>query len=155
MKRNTHFIVKGADFKLIKGKDALSTYKFGTESARHTFCKVCGVCSYYHPRSNPSGVAITVACVEGGSITSIKVNKFDGCNWEDAHKATGIAKLTGDDEGGDDDEEEEEEDDEEEEDEEEDDDDDEEEEEEEKEKVDEENEDEEDEEVEDEAEDEE
>ena len=110
MKRNTHLIVPASAFKLLKGDKALSTYKFGTKTAKHTFCKVCGVCSFYMPRSNPGGIAVTVACIEGATITSIKVNKFDGQNWEDAYAATNIGALTGECGGGGDSSEEDEED---------------------------------------------
>lgn len=38
-----------------KGGDHLTTYTFNTHAAKHTFCKVCGIQSFYTPRSNPDG----------------------------------------------------------------------------------------------------
>lgn len=39
MKRNTHVIVPGSKFKLLKGSDSLTCYTFGTKTAKHLFCK--------------------------------------------------------------------------------------------------------------------
>lgn len=33
----------------------MTTYTFNTHMAKHTFCKTCGVQSFYTPRSNPDG----------------------------------------------------------------------------------------------------
>uniref|UniRef100_A0A804MN68 CENP-V/GFA domain-containing protein n=1 Tax=Zea mays TaxID=4577 RepID=A0A804MN68_MAIZE len=72
MRANTHFIVPAAKFKLQAGADEfITTYTFGTHTAKHTFCKTCGITSFYTPRSNPDGVAITVACVDPGPATSL------------------------------------------------------------------------------------
>ena len=65
MKRNTHFIVPRANFRLLSGEEDLTTYTFGTHTAKHRFCKHCGVQSFYHPRSNPDGIAVTIWCLEG------------------------------------------------------------------------------------------
>lgn len=55
MKQNIHFIVPNHHFKLTKGSDKLTTYTFNTHQAKHTFCSICGVQSFYTPRSNPDG----------------------------------------------------------------------------------------------------
>lgn len=83
MKRNTHFIVPNENFHLKPESECfLSTYTFGTRTAKHTFCKVCGICSFYYPRSNPDGVAITVHCIDDNTLEKIIVKHFDGQNWE-------------------------------------------------------------------------
>ena len=46
------------------------------------FCKICGVQSYYQPRSNPDGYAITLACIKKEEIESSEMKHFDGINWE-------------------------------------------------------------------------
>jgi hypothetical protein len=55
MKQNHHFIVPGHKFRILTGEDKLTTYRFNTRVAKHTFCSVCGVQSFYTPRSNPDG----------------------------------------------------------------------------------------------------
>lgn len=53
MKNNYHFVVPESHFFLEAGKDKLTEYRFGTRTAQHLFCSVCGVQSFYRPRSNP------------------------------------------------------------------------------------------------------
>lgn len=55
---------------------------FGTHTAKHTFCRVCGVLPFYTPRSNPDGYAVTVHCVDAGTIARVVVERYDGRNWE-------------------------------------------------------------------------
>jgi hypothetical protein len=43
---------------------------------------VCGVKSFYIPRSNPDGVDVNARCLDAGSVESIEVEVFDGANWE-------------------------------------------------------------------------
>ncbi|GAB9470681.1 hypothetical protein Gpo141_00007921 [Globisporangium polare] len=92
MKKNTHTIVPQARFRLLQGQDAITTYTFNTHRAKHQFCKICGVQPFYTPRSNPDGVAITVACVDPATLNSATVETFDGENWESAYAASDIAE---------------------------------------------------------------
>ena len=94
MKKNTHFIVPASDFFLDAGEANLSEYRFGTGVARHRFCSKCGVQAFYHPRSNPDGVAVTVHCLDPGSVSSVEVRKFDGTDWGASYAATGIAACS-------------------------------------------------------------
>lgn len=49
-KQNKHFIVPKSKFTLLQGEEYLTTYTFNTHQAKHTFCKTCGVQSFYTPR---------------------------------------------------------------------------------------------------------
>lgn len=40
------------------------TYTFNTGVARHTFCRTCGIKSFYVPRSNPDGIDVNVNCLD-------------------------------------------------------------------------------------------
>ncbi len=70
MKKNWHFIVPASNFENTHGKELLTEYRFNTKTAKHMFCKVCGVQAYYVPRSNPDGVAVTLACVDQSEVSS-------------------------------------------------------------------------------------
>ncbi|XP_053562084.1 centromere protein V [Bombina bombina] len=85
-KQNRHFIIPGSRFKLLKGADNLTTYNFNTKKAQHTFCKTCGVQSFYTPRSNPDGYGIAPHCLDEGTVRSIHVEQINGKEWEKAMK---------------------------------------------------------------------
>lgn len=93
-KQNKHFVVPEKNFKLLKGEESLTTYTFGSGKAQHTFCKTCGVQSFYTPRSNPDGKGIAVHCIDSGTIKEIKVHTFDGQNWEEAMKKDDISYMS-------------------------------------------------------------
>ncbi|KAL7257787.1 hypothetical protein ACSBR1_003991 [Camellia fascicularis] len=86
MRGNTHFSVPLEKFELLgDSKQFLTTYTFGTHTAKHTFCKVCGITSFYTSRSNPDGVAVTFRCVDPGTLTHVEIKHFDGRNWEKSY----------------------------------------------------------------------
>ena len=82
MSGNDHIIVPASRFRLLQGEDRLTEYRFNTGVARHLFCSVCGIKSFYMPRSNPDGVAVTWRCLDGWTELEAKVSAFDGQNWE-------------------------------------------------------------------------
>ena len=79
-----HLIVPPEHFELLSGKDDLSTYQFNTGTAKHTFCKVCGIHPFYVPRSDPDKIDVNVRCLDNVDLTAIKPKPFDGRNWEAA-----------------------------------------------------------------------
>lgn len=82
MSGNDHIIVPASRFRLILGEGVLTEYRFNTGAARHLFCSVCGVKSFYVPRSNPDGYAVTWRCLDDWRALDAKVSDFDGQNWE-------------------------------------------------------------------------
>jgi hypothetical protein len=79
-----HLIVPAARFRLLRGREALSQYTFGTGVARHLFCRTCGVKSFYVPRSNPDGYSVNARCLDRSTVEAVTVEPFDGRNWEAA-----------------------------------------------------------------------
>ena len=77
-----HLIVPASRFRLISGGDMLTTYTFNTRTAKHLFCRICGVKAFYVPRSNPDGFSVNVRCLDQATVRSLKVLPFDGENWE-------------------------------------------------------------------------
>ncbi|ABI77304.1 conserved hypothetical protein [Hyphomonas neptunium ATCC 15444] len=82
MSGNIHVIVPASRFRLLQGKDNLSQYTFNTGAAKHLFCKTCGIKSFYIPRSNPDGVAVTWRALDDWMDLKVTVVPFDGQNWE-------------------------------------------------------------------------
>ena len=72
-----HLIVPAARFRLLKGADSLTEYRFNTGVARHLFCRHCGVKSFYVPRSNPDGYSVNARCLDPATIEHIEVELFD------------------------------------------------------------------------------
>src|SRR5262245_37880030 len=77
-----HWIVPRAAFRLVSGAEELSTYRFGTGTAQHHFCRHCGVASFYVPRSHPDGIDVNVRCLDEVDPSTLRVLKFDGRRWE-------------------------------------------------------------------------
>ncbi|MEG3438009.1 GFA family protein [Pannus brasiliensis CCIBt3594] len=78
-----HLIVPAEEFTLLSGEESLSTYTFNTGIARHYFCRVCGIHSFYRPRSHPDGIDVNVRCLDGDVSGDFEIEFFDGANWEE------------------------------------------------------------------------
>jgi hypothetical protein len=88
-----HLIVPASRFRLLSGADQLTTYTFGTGTARHLFCKICGIKSFYVPRSNPNGFSVNIRCLDQGTVRNVTVEPFDGRNWEaNAHTLADLSR---------------------------------------------------------------
>ena len=77
-----HLIVPADRFKLLSGREVLTTYSFNTHVAKHFFCSVCGVKSFYIPRSHPDGISVNARCIDSDTIEAMSVKPFDGRDWE-------------------------------------------------------------------------
>ena len=77
-----HVIVPESRFRLLSGQDQITTYTFNTGVAKHMFCSVCGIKSFYRPRSNPDGWSVNARCLDDPDALEIRIEAFDGRNWE-------------------------------------------------------------------------
>jgi len=50
---------------VLRGSDALTLYQFNTKTAKHYFCKNCGIYTHHQRRSDPSQYGFNVACLDG------------------------------------------------------------------------------------------
>ena len=82
-----HYHVERDRFRLLSGADQITTYTFNTGTAKHTFCSVCGIKSFYVPRSKPDGYSVNVRCLDDGQVTVTGIGLFDGRDWEQAFAA--------------------------------------------------------------------
>ena len=89
-----HLIVPGSRFRLLSGEEILAEYRFNTGVARHLFCTICGIKSFYIPRSNPDGFSVNLNCLNRSEFSSVTIEPFDGQNWE--QEAESLAHLTQD-----------------------------------------------------------
>jgi hypothetical protein len=70
--------VHESEFKLLKGEECLTLYQFHTHTAKHYFCKVCGIYPFHRKRVTPDFVGINVFCLEGFDPTGIPVRATVG-----------------------------------------------------------------------------
>jgi hypothetical protein len=76
------------DFELLSGDDALATYQFNTGTARHMFCRHCGIHAFGVPRLHPDRITVNARCLDGVDVAALKPSRlFDGHNWEEAARA--------------------------------------------------------------------
>jgi hypothetical protein len=74
----------------IAGEDKLTLYQFGTNTAKHYFCSVCGVYTHHQRRSKPNEFGVNPACLEGVSpFDFAEVKVMDGSN----HPADGLSGI--------------------------------------------------------------
>jgi hypothetical protein len=56
-----------ADFAFLAGEDNLALYQFNSRTAKHWFCKTCGIYTHHQRRSNREEFGVNVACLTGVS----------------------------------------------------------------------------------------
>ena len=79
-----HLIVPPDAFELLSGEGDLATYEFNTRTAKHRFCRHCGIHSFYVPRSDPDKIDVNVRCLDGVDPATLTLDRFDGRDWERA-----------------------------------------------------------------------
>ena len=65
-------ILPKESIKLIKGEEFLTLYQFGTNVAKHYFCKKCGIYTHHFRKSDPNGIGVNIGCID--EIDSFSVN---------------------------------------------------------------------------------
>lgn len=70
--------VHETQLRLLAGEDALTEYRFHTQTARHFFCKVCGIYPFHRKRMVPDHYGVNVFCLDGFDPTGIPVRATVG-----------------------------------------------------------------------------
>ena len=80
-----HLIVsRSTIFACCRASRRSRTYTFNTGVAKHYFCSMCGIKSFYVPRSHPDGYSVNFRCLDDRqTFKSVITTEFDGSNWED------------------------------------------------------------------------
>jgi len=89
-----HLIVPAARFRLLSGAEDLVEYGFNTGTAKHLFCRHCGIKSFYVPRSHPDGFSVNGRCLDAGTVEWFHITPFDDNDREAATAA--LAHLSRD-----------------------------------------------------------
>jgi hypothetical protein len=70
--------VHESKFTLLAGKESLTEYQFHTKTARHFFCKICGIYPFHRKRVTPDYVGINVYCLQDVDLAGIPVRQTIG-----------------------------------------------------------------------------
>lgn len=69
---------KEGSFRITGGEDHLTRYQFHTRTAKHYFCKTCGIYTFHNPRSNPALTRVNAGCLEGVDPFALKTELING-----------------------------------------------------------------------------
>lgn len=70
--------VHESKFTLLAGTQALTEYQFHSRTARHFFCKVCGIYPFHRKRVTPDNLGINVHCLHNFDAAGIPVRQTVG-----------------------------------------------------------------------------
>jgi hypothetical protein len=73
--------------RILTGESELQVYQYNTMTAKHYFCRHCGIHPFSRPRVDPSIWVVNVRCIEAVDLEALPVRQFDGQNWEIAAQA--------------------------------------------------------------------
>jgi hypothetical protein len=90
-----HLVVPRARFRLLRGAEQLTEYRFNSGVARHFFCGRCGIKSFYVPRSNPDGYSVNARCLHPSTVEHMDIELFDDNDRENSERR--LRKLSQDD----------------------------------------------------------
>lgn len=69
------------DLQVVKGSENLSVYSFNTHTAKHYFCKTCGIYTHHKRRSNPNEYGVNIANIRGVHLPDLgDIPWVDGVN---------------------------------------------------------------------------
>ena len=66
------------NLQVIKGAEKLSLYQWGTGTAKHYFCSVCGIYTHHQRRSNPNEFGVNL-----GAFNALIPRDLDPIPWVD------------------------------------------------------------------------
>ena len=67
--------------RVVRGADKLTLYQWGTRTAKHYFCSLCGIYTHHQRRSNPQEFGVNAAILEGVNPRDLgEVPWADGVN---------------------------------------------------------------------------
>ena len=64
--------------RILSGEAALRTYQFHTHTAKHYFCKTCGIYPFHRKRVTPDHFGVNVFCLEDFDPAGIPVRATVG-----------------------------------------------------------------------------
>jgi hypothetical protein len=66
--------------RIVRGEDALTLYQFNTRTAKHYFCKHCGVYPFHQTRVNPDHWRVNLGCLPDVDLDALDAGVGDGAS---------------------------------------------------------------------------
>jgi hypothetical protein len=76
--------------RVVAGQDRLTLYQWGTRTAEHWFCRVCGIYTHHRRRSNPNEYGVNAAILDG-----VNPRDLDPVRWVDGVNHPADARPAG------------------------------------------------------------
>ena len=70
--------VKVGDLEIVKGAENLTLYSFGTHTAKHHFCRICGIYTHHQRRSDPNEFGVNMGAIDG-----VNPADYEPIGWND------------------------------------------------------------------------
>ncbi|MGA0923110.1 MAG: GFA family protein [Lutimaribacter sp.] len=65
---------------ILQGHEALRLYQWGTKTAKHYFCGICGIYTHHQRRSNPNQYGVNLGAIDGVNPAEMSIPWVDGVN---------------------------------------------------------------------------
>lgn len=70
--------IAGENLEVNAQDDALGLYQFGAKTAKHYFCRKCGIYTHHETARYPGHYRVNLGCIEGIDSTQLDADLFDG-----------------------------------------------------------------------------
>lgn len=71
-------VIAGDNLKITADDDAIGLYQFGAKTAKHYFCRNCGIYTHHETARFPGHYRVNLGCIDGLESTQLEADLFDG-----------------------------------------------------------------------------
>lgn len=71
-------MIASEELEISSDLELLSMYQFGTNIAKHYFCKTCGIYPFHETMRKPGFYRVNLACIDNIDLDSLQVETFNG-----------------------------------------------------------------------------
>ena len=73
-------LIPAADLEIEADTDALGLYQFGDKTAKHFFCRHCGIYTFHETARSPGHYRVNLGCLGGVDTFALPFDVFDGAH---------------------------------------------------------------------------
>ncbi|NTS76784.1 GFA family protein [Catenovulum sp. SM1970] len=76
----TTYTVPPEEMEIIAEDDTLGKYEFDSKTAKHYFCKKCGIYTFHQTLRKPGQYRVNLGCIKGIAASTMPYEIFDGAS---------------------------------------------------------------------------